>query len=77
MPEMPDLGPVDAGDPRIDVFTGHAEMDLQQGAVFEDEIRIRRGDGVLTAPNGRFDRQSGQFLLENGLQYRNPQSAVS
>lgn len=77
VPEMPDLGPVDTGDPRIDVFTGRAEMDLQQGALFNDEIRIRRGEGVLTAPNGRFERQSGRFLLENGLQYRNPQSAVS
>ncbi|MCC7489277.1 MAG: LPS assembly protein LptD [Gammaproteobacteria bacterium] len=74
---MPDLGPVDSSDPRIDVITGHAEMDLQKGAVFDDEIRIRRGDGVLTAPNGRFDRQTGEFLLENGLRYRSPQSAVS
>lgn len=77
IPDMPDLGPVDSSDPRIDVITGHAEMDLQKGAVFDDEIRIRRGDGVLTAPNGRFDRQTGEFLLENGLRYRSPQSAVS
>lgn len=77
IPEMPDLGPADAADPRIDVFTGHAEMDLQKGAIFNDEIRIRRGDGVLTAPDGRFDRQTGEFLLEDGLQYRSPQSAVS
>ncbi len=77
VPELPDLGPADADDPRIDVFTGHAELDLQAGAILSDGIRIRRGDGVLTAPGGIYERQSNRFLLEDGLQYRSPLTAVS
>ena len=45
-------------------------MDLNSGAVFSDQIRIRRGDGVLSAPGARYDKATGQFSLEGGLQYR-------
>jgi LPS-assembly protein len=76
-PELSDLPPADPNDTRIEVLTGKAEVDLNSGAVFSDQIRIRRGDGVLTAPAARYDRATGEFSLEGGLSYRNPQAAVS
>ena len=55
-PELPELPPSDPNDPRIEVLTGKAEVDLNSGAVFSDQIRIRRGDGVLSAPSARYDK---------------------
>ena len=77
MSEAADLPPSDPSDPRIEVFSGKAEADLNSGAVFSDQIRIRRGDGVLTAPGGSYDKATGDFNLEGGLDYRDPRGAIS
>jgi LPS-assembly protein len=77
VPELPELPPCDPGDPRIEVLTGRAEVDLNAGAVFSDRITIRRGDGVLSAPGARYDRATGRFELERGLEYVSPQAAIS
>jgi LPS-assembly protein len=75
--ELPELPPYDPADPRIEVLTGRAEVDLKAGAAFSEEIRIRRGDGVLTAPGARYDNTTGELSLEGGLEYRDPQSLIS
>lgn len=72
-----DLPPADPADQRIEVVTGKAEVDLNSGAVFSDNIRIRRGDGVLAAPGARYDQATGRFELEGGLKYRDPQAAIN
>ncbi len=74
--DLPPLPPPDPNDPRIEVFTDQAQFDIKAGTLFSDQIRIRRGDGVLSAPNARYDRATGTFSLENGLEYRSSQSAV-
>lgn len=74
---MPELEPADIDDPRIDVFSGHVEMDLEGSGLFSDGIQIRRGDGVLSAPGARYDQPSGHFMLEEGFQYRDPDTALS
>jgi LPS-assembly protein len=76
-PELPELPPADPDDPRIEVLTGRAEVDLNAGAVFSDDIIIRRGTGVLSAPGARYDQATGRFELEDGLSFRDPQAAVS
>ncbi len=76
-PELPDLPPGDPTDQRIEVFTGHAELDLNAGALFEDGIQIRRGDAVVSAPGGRYDEATGRFDLDGGLTYADPTAAIS
>jgi len=75
--DMPDPDPADAGDPRIDVLTGHLDMDMATGGVFSDGIRIRRGSGVISAPAGRYDKENDRFLLDDGFQFRDPQGALT
>lgn len=75
--EMPDLPPLDPDDPRIEVLTGRAELDLNAGAVFSEQIRIRKGDGVLTAPGARYDNATGQFTVDGGLEYRDPKAGIT
>jgi LPS-assembly protein len=76
-PDLPELPPADPGDMRIEVLTGKAEVDLNSGAVFSENIRIRRGDGVVTAPGARYDQATGEFSLEGGLQYRDPRTSIA
>ncbi|MCC7258325.1 MAG: LPS-assembly protein LptD [Gammaproteobacteria bacterium] len=76
LPEVPDLPAGDPLDQRIEIFTGRAEVDLDSGALFENDVSIRRGEAVLTAPGGRYDRATGRFDLEDGLRYRDPVTAV-
>lgn len=73
---FPDLPPADPADPRIEVFSGRAEVDLDAGALFTEQIAIRHGDGVLITPSARYDRDSGELVLTEGLQYQDPQAAV-
>ncbi len=77
VPEFPELPPADPSDPRVEVFTGRAELDMNAGTAFSEQIRIRRGNSVLTAPGARYDNATGQFSLEGGLEYRDPQAAIS
>jgi LPS-assembly protein len=70
-------GEIDPLDTRIEVLTGRAEVDLNAGALFSDQITIRRGTGVLVAPGARYDQRTGEFALDGGLEFRDPQTAVS
>jgi LPS-assembly protein len=76
-PVFADLPPADPNDTRVEVFTGRAEVDIDAGAVFSDGITIRRGAGVLRAPGARYDQASGEFTLEGGLAFGDPQTAIS
>ncbi len=75
-PDFPEPPPGDPDDPRIDVLTGGAEVDLNAGAVFKDEILIRRGNGLLSAPGARYEQATGKFTLDSGLRYRDPKAAI-
>ncbi len=77
LPEVPQLPPGNPLDERIELFTDRAELDIDTGALFEGEIALRRGDAVLTAPGGRYDKASGRFDLDGGLKYRDPATAIS
>jgi LPS-assembly protein len=73
---MPELPPHDPADQRVEVLTGRAEVDLKAGTMFSDELRLRRGDAVLTAPSARYDQESGQFTMEGGLEFRDPDTRI-
>jgi LPS-assembly protein len=75
--DLGDLPPADPDDQRVEVVTGKAEVDLNSGAVFSDNIRIRRADGVLVAPGARYDQATGEFTIDGGLKYRDSQAAIS
>jgi len=77
MPPLPQVPSAEPGEERIEVFTGRAELDLNAGALFKDEILIRRGEAVLFAPGGRYDQQTGRFDLDEGLRYQDGGTSVS
>jgi len=71
------LPPADPADPRIEVFSGRAEVTIDEGAVFGDGITIRRGESLLRAPGARYDQATGEFALEGGLEFSDPQTSIS
>jgi LPS-assembly protein len=76
-PDWGELPPLDAGDERIEVLAGRADVDLNEGAVFSDGITIRRGAAVLRAPGARYDQATGEFSLDGGLQFGDADTAIS
>lgn len=75
--DLPDLPPADPDDPRVEVLTGRAALDLDAGTVFSEPLQIRRGSAILSAPAARYDKATGTFTMSGGLEYRDTGVSVS
>lgn len=73
---MPELPPRDLNDDRLEVFSGRAEVDLKAGSMFSDGLQLRRGEAVLAAPAARYDRDNGLLSLDEGLEFRDPDTRI-
>lgn len=60
----------------IEIVTSGLEFDLNGPAVFNDRLVLRQGARQVGADTGRFDRNTGKFVAEGNVEFRDPETWV-